>query len=191
MAVISHLPHVLANVLMEHAGGFNGRRQAGPALGGAELHGPHPRGRSQPAHVARHLLENREALSESLRAVSAELDEFRRTYLEPSDEAGIAESIDSAAAYREEMLEYEDLTPETLYTVTVRVPDQPGSISPVMTALGRGGHQRRRPHAAPREPQRRRRPGAVHRRQRGRRDAGDPAQRTRLSLRGQLHGRWR
>jgi len=34
------------------------------------------------------------------------------------------------------MLEFADITPETLYRVTVRVPDQPGSISRVMAALG-------------------------------------------------------
>ena len=34
------------------------------------------------------------------------------------------------------MLEYEDITPATLYKVTVRVPDQPGVVSKVMTALG-------------------------------------------------------
>ena len=55
MAVISHLPHVLANALMEHAGELQRRRQAGSAVGGRELHRPHSRGRRQSAHVAGHL----------------------------------------------------------------------------------------------------------------------------------------
>ena len=34
------------------------------------------------------------------------------------------------------MLEFADITPGTLYKVTVRVPDEPGVIARVMTALG-------------------------------------------------------
>ena len=34
------------------------------------------------------------------------------------------------------MLEFADITPGTLYRVTVRVPDEPGVIARVMTALG-------------------------------------------------------
>jgi prephenate dehydrogenase len=80
-------------------------------------------------------LENRSALAQALRAVSAELLEFS-TLLEQGDESAITDSIVSAASYREELLEYEDITPQTLFKVVVRIPDQPGVLSKVMTALG-------------------------------------------------------
>ena len=80
-------------------------------------------------------LENREALAASLGAIAADLQEFS-AYLRDSDEQSIAEAINAAATYREEMLESADITLQTLFKVTVRVPDVPGSISRVMTALG-------------------------------------------------------
>jgi prephenate dehydrogenase len=80
-------------------------------------------------------LENRDALAESLGYLRGELDKYS-AFLEAGDESGIATAIQSAASYREELLEYEDISPETLFRVTVRIPDQPGVLSQVMTALG-------------------------------------------------------
>jgi prephenate dehydrogenase len=135
MAVISHLPHVLANVLMEHAGGFSvGGKRALQWVGASFTDLTRGAGANPP--MWRDIfLENRQALCDSLRAISSELQDFSG-FLEHGDEVGIAAAIDSAAAYREEMLEFADITPETLYKVTVRVPDEPGSISRVMAALG-------------------------------------------------------
>jgi prephenate dehydrogenase len=83
-------------------------------------------------------MENRDALADSLRAVAAQLTEFSGI-LERAEEARIAQSIDIAAAYHEELLEYEDLVPQMLYKVTARIPDQPGVLSRVMTTLGDAG----------------------------------------------------
>jgi prephenate dehydrogenase len=80
-------------------------------------------------------LENRSALSQTLRSISSELLEFSQL-LDQADESAILDSIAAAASYREELLEYEDITPAILYKVIVRVPDQPGVVSRVMTALG-------------------------------------------------------
>lgn len=135
MAVVSHVPHVLANVLMEHAGEFQvGGKRALHCVGPSFKELTRVAGANPP--MWRDIfLENREALADSLRVVTSQLDEFR-AYLEESDESGIVEAIDSAATFREELLEFEDITPETLYRVTVRIPDQPGVLSRVMTALG-------------------------------------------------------
>jgi prephenate dehydrogenase len=135
LAVISHLPHVLANVLMEHAGAFNvGGKRALQWVGASFTDLTRVAGANPP--MWRDIfLENREALAESITAISDELQAFAAR-LKASDEAGVAGAIDSAAVYRQEMLELADLTPETLYRVTVRVPDRPGSISQVMSALG-------------------------------------------------------
>jgi len=135
MAVVSHLPHVLANVLMDQAGTFQiaGRRAlhcVGPSFKDlTRVAGANP-------PMWRDIfLENKEALADSLRTVAAELKEFS-DYLEQADEAGITGAIGSAASFREELLEYEGIAPETLYKVTVRIVDQPGVLSRVMTALG-------------------------------------------------------
>lgn len=138
MAVISHLPHVLANALMEYAGEFC-------VMGKRALHWAGPSFKdltrvagANPSMWRDIFLSNREALQESLGTVISALREFSRE-LGEGDEEAIGRSIDVAAAYREEMLASADITPETLYRVTVRVPDQPGSISRVMNALGGAG----------------------------------------------------
>jgi prephenate dehydrogenase len=135
MAVISHLPHVLANVLMEHVGAFNvGGKRALQWVGASFTDLTRVAG-SNPPMWRDIFMENRDALSTSLDAISSALQEFSAS-LRQRDEQAIGEGIDCAAAYRQEMLELADITPETLYKVTVRVPDQPGSISRVMTTLG-------------------------------------------------------
>lgn len=135
MAVVSHLPHVLANVLMEHTGAFQvGGKRALHCVGPAFKDLTRVAGANPP--MWRDIfLENRDALAESLRLVSAELDAFT-VYLENSDESGIAGAINSAASVRRELLEYEDISPQTLFKLTVRIPDQSGVLSRVMTALG-------------------------------------------------------
>jgi len=138
LAVISHLPHVLANVLMDHAGGLNAGGKRALQLVGASFTDLTRVAGANPPMWRDIFVENRTALSESVRSVAAQLAKFAAD-LDATDEAGIAASIDAAAAYREEMLEFADLTPETLCNVTVRVPDQPGSISAVMATLGEAG----------------------------------------------------
>ncbi len=135
MAVVSHLPHVVANILMEHAGEFQvGGRRALHCVGSSFKDLTRVAGANPP--MWRDIfLENREALTESLGFLRDELDSFA-AFLEAGDESGVAKAIHSAASYREELLEYEDITPETLYKVTARIPDQPGVLSQVMTALG-------------------------------------------------------
>jgi prephenate dehydrogenase len=135
MAIISHAPHVLANVLMEQAGSFSvGGKRALQWVGASFIDLTRVAGANPP--MWRDIfLENREALAASLGAIAADLQEFS-AYLRDSDEQSIAEAINAAATYREEMLESADITLQTLFKVTVRVPDVPGSISRVMTALG-------------------------------------------------------
>jgi prephenate dehydrogenase len=135
MAVVSHLPHVLANVLMEHVGEFQiaGRRAlhcVGPSFKDlTRIAGANP-------PMWRDIfIENRSALVDTIAGVISELQSFR-SVLESQDEARIEQAISSAAAFRAELLEYEDIAPRTLYKVTVRIPDQPGVLSKVMNALG-------------------------------------------------------
>lgn len=135
MAVISHLPHVLANALMEHAGSLSVAGKRALQLVGPSFTELTRVAGANPPMWRDVFLENRDALVESVEALSALLREFA-THLATSDAEGIARSIASAGAYREEMLEFADITAGTLYKVTVRVPDEPGVIARVMTALG-------------------------------------------------------
>ena len=136
MAVVSHLPHVLANVLMDHTGTLPGAAASGPCTAWA------PASRTSPGWPAptrpcgatsswRTARPWRRRCARSRRSCRSS-----RHCSSRATRARILDSIDSAAAYREELLEYEDITPATLYKVTVRVPDQPGVVSKVMTALG-------------------------------------------------------
>lgn len=135
MAVVSHLPHVLANVLMEHAGEFQvGGKKALHCVGPSFKDLTRVAGANPP--MWRDIfMENRTALAHSLRSVAADLREFS-DLLDRGDEPKIVDAIESAASFREELLEYEDIVPRTLFRVTVRIPDQPGVLSRVMTALG-------------------------------------------------------
>jgi prephenate dehydrogenase len=135
MAVVSHVPHVLANVLMDHTGTVKVRGKRALHCVGPSFKDLTRVAGANPAMWGDIFLENRAALSQTLKSISSELFEFSQL-LDQGDEPAILESIASAAAYREELLEYEDITPATLYKVTVRVPDQPGVVSKVMTALG-------------------------------------------------------
>ena len=138
MAVISHLPHVLANVLMDHAGACTAGGKRALQWVGASFTDLTRVAGANPPMWRDIFLENRAALGESVIAVAAALQEFAARLLRV-DESAIEQDIESAATYRQEMLEFADIIPETLYKVTVRVPDKPGSISRVMTALGEAG----------------------------------------------------
>ncbi len=135
MAVVSHLPHVLANVLMDHTGTFQVRGKRALHCVGSSFKDLTRVAGANPVMWGDIFLENRAALSQTIRSVASELLEFSQL-LDEGDEPAILDSIASASSYREELLEYEDITPARLYKVTVRVPDQPGVVSRVMTALG-------------------------------------------------------
>jgi prephenate dehydrogenase len=135
MALVSHVPHVLANVLMREVGQFEagGRRalfSVGPSFKDlTRVAGSNPR-------IWRDIfLENRSALRDSLRVMAAEIMHFC-DFLEQQDEAALTSSINSAARFRSELLRHEDIQPQTLFRVVARIPDQPGVLSRALTALG-------------------------------------------------------
>lgn len=135
MALVSHVPHVLANVLMREVGQFEagGRRalySVGPSFKDlTRVAGSNPR-------IWRDIfLENRAALRDSLRVVAAEIMHFC-DFLEGQDERSVTASIISASNYRKELLQHEDIAPQSLFRVVARIPDQPGVLSRALTALG-------------------------------------------------------
>lgn len=134
LALVSHLPHVLANVLMAQAGEQRGSRD--PLL----ATGPSFRDMTRIAGSNRAVwtdifMENREALLAALHTYRDGLDEVLGA-LETSDEGRLAESIGRAAAQRQRLLAAESLTADKLFRVVVRIPDRPGVLQEITVALG-------------------------------------------------------
>ena len=137
MALVSHLPHVLANTLMTQAGEREGGRDALLSAG------PSFRDLTRIAGSNRRVwtdifLENRDALLEALRAFRAGLDAVEGA-LEAADAELLREQIGAAAAHRQRMLVDSSLVPEALYRLEVQIPDRPGVLKEIMTALGDEG----------------------------------------------------
>jgi prephenate dehydrogenase len=134
MALVSHLPHVLANTLMTQAGARGRGRDALLSTG------PSFRDLTRIAGSNRRVwtdifIENRVALLEAVRAFQAGLGEVEEA-LEQADAERLAEQISAAATNRERMLVEANLSPEALYRLEVQVPDRPGEFKKIMTALG-------------------------------------------------------
>lgn len=138
MALVSHLPHVLANSAMNQVGGVNldGREallSAGPSFRDlTRVAGSNPRVWTDI------FLENRKWLAEALKEHSKNIDRIAAA-LDAGDEGHLNEMILTAAANRNRILEAEHLAPMELFVVKVPVPDQPGVFSNVTVALGNSG----------------------------------------------------
>lgn len=135
MALVSHTPHVLANIMMQRAGrlAVGGRRalfSAGPSF--KEL--TRVAG-SNPPMWRDIFMENRKSVMKSLRGIAEDLESFCEM-LEEGKEDELMQHISHAASFREELLEHEDIAASTLCRVIVRIPDEPGVLSRVMGSLG-------------------------------------------------------
>jgi len=137
MALVSHLPHVLANALMtqagEHAGARDALLSAGPSFRDlTRIAGANPRVWTDI------FMENREALLRALDAYRRSLDEMR-TALSDADEERIGGLIARARGHRSRMLAASDLPADQLYRLTVRIADRPGVLRALFVALGDAG----------------------------------------------------
>ncbi len=137
MALMSHLPHVLSNVLMAQAGQHAGSRDALLSAG------PSFRDLTRIAGSNRHVwtdifLDNRAALLSALVAFQDGLQDVLEA-LAANDGPRLGESIACAAEHRERMLAVGDLAPGDLYRVVVPIADQPGVLKEIMVALGDAG----------------------------------------------------
>ncbi|HQJ96955.1 MAG TPA: prephenate dehydrogenase/arogenate dehydrogenase family protein [Thermoleophilia bacterium] len=134
MAVVSHLPHVLANILMTQAGRHAGTRDALLSAG------PSFRDVTRIAGSNRRVwtdifLDNRAALLAELATFQEGLQKVVEA-LAAGDAEQLGETIAAAAAHRERMLAEESLPPAELYRVVVTISDRPGALKEIMVALG-------------------------------------------------------
>lgn len=137
MAVVSHLPHVIANVLMTQAGTHVGPRDALLSAG------PSFRDLTRIAGSNRRVwtdifLENRAALLAALATFQSGLQEVLEA-LAANDEARLGDAIGLAAAQRERMLASGSLPARELHRLVVPVSDRPGVFREIMVALGDAG----------------------------------------------------
>lgn len=129
MASVSHLPHVLANVLVKEC---DPTRPIGPSFRDAtRVAGANP-------PLWRDIyLANRTELSRAIGAIRAELAAVDRALLE-GDGAWLEDWQAFAADRRRELLEAEGAS-GALSEVRVAVPNRPGVVAELALALGRAG----------------------------------------------------
>jgi prephenate dehydrogenase len=135
MASVSHLPHVLANVLVAQAAGALGGERVPPT-------GPSFRDATRVAGANSAIwtdiyLANRDALVEQLDATIERLTEVRRA-LADGDAAAVTAWNDAAAADRRALLEA-GLEGGEVHELRASVPNRPGVIAEIALALGRAG----------------------------------------------------
>ena len=137
LATVSHLPHVLANVLVSQAASTL-------AAGGERLPatGPSFRDATRVAGAPSAIwtdiyLSNRDALTGELDATIARLTEIRAA-LAAGDGAAIARWNDAAADDRRRLIEAE-LAGGELFELRASVPNRPGVIAQLALELGRAG----------------------------------------------------
>jgi prephenate dehydrogenase len=135
MASISHLPHVLANVLVSQACGALGTEQVPPT-------GPSFRDATRVAGANGAIwtdiyLANRDALVERIDETIQRLGEVRAA-LVAADAAAISAWNDGAARDRRALLEA-GLEGGEVHELRASVPNRPGVIADIALALGRAG----------------------------------------------------
>ena len=137
MASVSHLPHVLANVLVGQASGLlSAERERLPATGPSFRDATRVAGAS--TAIWRDIyLGNADALSAAIDDAIARLQTIRSA-LETRDGDAIATWNDGARADRRRLLEA-DLAGGPVHELRVPVPNRPGVIADIALALGRGG----------------------------------------------------
>jgi prephenate dehydrogenase len=137
MAVVSHLPHVLANVLMSQAGLQAGARDALLSAG------PSFRDLTRIAGTNRRVwtdifLDNRAELLAALAQFQEGLQEVLEA-LASADPQRLGDTIVRAREQRERMLAAGSLPAEDLYGLIIPVSDRPGVFSEIMVAMGDAG----------------------------------------------------
>ncbi|HEV2060619.1 MAG TPA: prephenate dehydrogenase/arogenate dehydrogenase family protein, partial [Solirubrobacteraceae bacterium] len=138
MAVVSHLPHVVANLLVA---------QAAEALGGETLPATGPSFRdatrvagSNPELWAQIYSANRDALGTQIDDLVRRLGEVR-ALLDAGDAAALAAWQDNAAQQRGALLQVGLAGPDAgaVQQISAVVPNKPGVVAQIALALGRGG----------------------------------------------------
>jgi prephenate dehydrogenase len=135
VAVTSHLPHALANVLLNQAGAVRFEGHDPLAAAGGSLRDMTRIAGANPRIWVDIFLDNREALASALAEHRRRVQQLEAA-LAAGDAGFVARWIGEASGNRRRMLEtaYED--PGALQRVRVHVPDRPGVLAGIFQALG-------------------------------------------------------
>jgi prephenate dehydrogenase len=135
VAVTSHLPHALANVLLNQAGGARVDGHEPLAAAGGSLRDMTRVAGANPRIWVDIFLENRKALAAALAEHRRRVEQVEAA-LSAGDAGFLARWIGEAFANRRRLLEtaYEDVG--ALQRLRVHVPDRPGVIAGIAQALG-------------------------------------------------------
>jgi prephenate dehydrogenase len=135
VAVTSHLPHALANVLLNQAGASRVERHDPLATAGGSLRDMTRIAGANPRIWVDIFLENRTALAASLAEHRRRVEQLE-TALAEGDAGFLARWIGEASGNRRRMLAtaYEDVG--ALHRLRVHVPDRPGVLAGIFQALG-------------------------------------------------------
>ena len=135
VGLTSHLPHVLANVLLNQTGssridGHDPLQAAGGSLRDmTRIAGANPR------VWVDIFLDNREALGVALADQRRALEQVERA-LADGDAGFLARWIGEASAHRRRLLESAFADPGTLQRLRIHIPDRPGVLAGIFHALG-------------------------------------------------------
>jgi prephenate dehydrogenase len=137
LAAVSHLPHVLANVLVSQAAGaLAAGRERLPATGPSFRDATRVAGASSGVWTDIYL-SNRDALAAEIEQTIARLSGVRDALLD-GDAERVTEWNDSAAADRRRLLEAQ-LAGGPLVELRASVPNRPGVVAELALELGRAG----------------------------------------------------
>jgi prephenate dehydrogenase len=139
LALTSHLPHALANLLMLRVAEAAGEDETPLAHAGASLREMTRVAGANPPVWADIFLDNADEIAAELAALRAALAELERA-LREGDRAAVEESVAAAAAARARMDSFAYRTEAAqLNRIRVRVPDRPGVLARITQLLGAAG----------------------------------------------------
>ena len=135
VAVTSHLPHALANVLLNQAGSTRVEGHDPLATAGGSLRDMTRIAGANPRVWVDIFLENREPLTQSLGEHRRRIEQLEGA-LAAGDAGYLARWIGEASAHRRRLLETAYSDPGELQRLRVHLPDRPGVLAGIFQALG-------------------------------------------------------
>jgi prephenate dehydrogenase len=136
LALTSHLPHALANLLMLRVAEAAAKDDAPLAFAGASLREMTRLAGANPSVWSDIFLGNADEIAAALTGLRASLDELERA-LERGDRGQIETTIATAATAREQLESFAYRTaPAQLNRIRIRVPDKPGVLARITQILG-------------------------------------------------------
>jgi prephenate dehydrogenase len=135
VAVTSHLPHALANVLLNQAGASRFEGHDALVAAGGSLRDMSRVAGANPRIWVDIFLDNREALGAALAEHRRRIEQLEAALAE-GDAGYLARWIGEASGNRRRMLETAYENPGALHRLRVHVPDRPGVLAGIFQALG-------------------------------------------------------